>query len=707
MDACWGFDLDMSAVRLMRREDGHWRQVALERIDGPDIEDRLMAMVDRVEPGAAVELFLPREQILYTDVRITSRASAPGEIAAAMDGRTPYTLDDLEIDWALTAPGTARVAAIARETLDEAADFARVRGLAVAGFSSLVSPEDFPRLPAFGDFTALPDADADLTNESKSAVAFASVREPRAADLPTPPSPSPTSEGPVVRVDDATPVMQVKSRIAPLDPGRPLDTAFSPPRVRTDIAAGSLSGVAASLMPAGSTGRIRSGTGTGRTLAIFVVAAALTIGIAVIVWSILPLSPGKNDTETGQSTDIDAAPVTVAAADPQPDLPQPEVGLDAGALADAPAADSAPVPPSPEAISGDRARAPQLAGVAPDGIPPPQAQTPLERSPDTLASALTEDPVQGLDGTEDAIETTLDIYLASIERRDLAFDAIALPDVTELAVADLPSIAPPPAAIGETVDLASLAPSGTLPEAEDPPQRPTAVATGTAPGAVLPASGLRPTALAAALPDRAPRARPADLTLNAERQTFGGKTRTELAQVTPKPRPQSAQAVARPDPQPVAEASALAVASSIVPRTRPQDFDALVAAAIVGARTVETTASVAYDVPDTSAAIEAALADDAEPEPTPQDTPRLAIPSGASVSRQATIENAIPLNKINLVGVYGVPSDRRALLRLPSGRYVKVKVGDRVDGGTVAQINDSELIYRKGSRTVSLAMPKG
>jgi type IV pilus biogenesis protein PilP len=85
----------------------------------------------------------------------------------------------------------------------------------------------------------------------------------------------------------------------------------------------------------------------------------------------------------------------------------------------------------------------------------------------------------------------------------------------------------------------------------------------------------------------------------------------------------------------------------------------------------------------------------------------LSIPSSASVARQATIENAIPLNKINLVGVYGVPSDRRALVRLPSGRYVKVKVGDQVDGGTVAQINDSELIYRKGSRTVALSMPKG
>ena len=100
------------------------------------------------------------------------------------------------------------------------------------------------------------------------------------------------------------------------------------------------------------------------------------------------------------------------------------------------------------------------------------------------------------------------------------------------------------------------------------------------------------------------------------------------------------------------------------------------------------------------------MADDAEPEPRPQTTPQIAIPSSASVARQATIEDAIRLSKINLIGVYGLPSDRRALVRLSSGRYVKVKVGDRIDGGTVARIDDSQLIYRKGSRNIALALPK-
>ena len=87
--------------------------------------------------------------------------------------------------------------------------------------------------------------------------------------------------------------------------------------------------------------------------------------------------------------------------------------------------------------------------------------------------------------------------------------------------------------------------------------------------------------------------------------------------------------------------------------------------------------------------------------------PAPAIPTRASVARTATESDAITLSRLNLIGVYGSPSDRRALLRLPSGRYVKVKVGDRIDGGQVAQIGQGELQYVKDGRTVTLAMPRG
>ena len=62
---------------------------------------------------------------------------------------------------------------------------------------------------------------------------------------------------------------------------------------------------------------------------------------------------------------------------------------------------------------------------------------------------------------------------------------------------------------------------------------------------------------------------------------------------------------------------------------------------------------------------------------------------------------------MNLIGVYGTPSNRRALVRLPSGRYKKVQVGDTIDGGRVSAIGDSELRYQKGGRNLVLKIPSG
>ncbi|MEB8385758.1 hypothetical protein OO012_00840 [Rhodobacteraceae bacterium KMM 6894] len=123
-----------------------------------------------------------------------------------------------------------------------------------------------------------------------------------------------------------------------------------------------------------------------------------------------------------------------------------------------------------------------------------------------------------------------------------------------------------------------------------------------------------------------------------------------------------------------------AVSASLVPLQRPDNFDAIVKQT----RTEEATTPVAA---------------------TQQLQPSL--PSAASVAKQATEKNAINLRKVNLIGVYGTPASRRALVRLGNGRYKKVQVGDKLDGGQVAAIGDSELRYVKRGRAVILQMPKG
>ncbi|MFO0514597.1 MAG: translation initiation factor 2, partial [Rhodobacterales bacterium] len=109
---------------------------------------------------------------------------------------------------------------------------------------------------------------------------------------------------------------------------------------------------------------------------------------------------------------------------------------------------------------------------------------------------------------------------------------------------------------------------------------------------------------------------------------------------------------------------------------------------------------------------QAARPDADDPEAAEIDEPEIAsaapsVPTRASVAKQATYRNSINLSKINLIGVYGSSSNRYAMVRQANGRFVRVEVGDRVDGGRVAAISERELHYVKNGTTHKLAMPKG
>jgi len=201
----------------------------------------------------------------------------------------------------------------------------------------------------------------------------------------------------------------------------------------------------------------------------------------------------------------------------------------------------------------------------------------------------------------------------------------------------------------------------------------------------------------------------------------------------------AAAAVAAAAPEPAAAppasfpgATDLAVAVAPVPRGRPQDFAEraqIAAAAAAAARAVASAPpppepppaaapAPAPAAPPPAAAAPGTQTAEADPEAeadgevevaavaaAPAGGPRL--PTRASVAEQATVENAIRLNRVNLIGIYGGARDRRALVRLPSGRYVKVQVGDRVDGGRVAAISERELQLVKGGRNIVLRVGEG
>ena len=764
MSERWGFDLSMEAVRLMRRDAEQWHEFAVEKLEGEDIETRLASLVANAKTADPVDIFLPRDQILFTTVEVDSDTDPNISIRSAMEGRTPYNLDELEIDWELSSPESAQVAAVARETLDEAEAFVTKGGLTVRAFSSLDVPHEFPRFPVFAEKHPNPTV-TQVAPEAEPAFSTARAASALAVD-DTPDKSDPiedvATEDPVVKVDDPTPVLQLpKSTLPPLNPGAPLPRPTSEPRVHTDIGAIVAQRRAASLTPSSGVTIHRRDRAV-PTPALAAIAAALSIGIAIIIWTIIPTSHQQTsglaeETVTSPEPQVEEivgvepepAPrpefgpytteISVAATQPKtPELASARQDLNWGALSEATATPplqalstdfSVNAGPQPTIVwlAGRPGALKDLEGYVPDTLAFLEAVA-IPETPTVLASLTTQadallqrGELFGLPANEPAAMPELATSPPEpLPQEEVQVELIAEAPATEDPVVENEVAALDPEILEPTPTLPTITepvspltedpaptPELTTPVAEEPTVTEPLVQeveTALEPEIVLP----NPTELASSVPDTAPPARPTAFETDIERQKFGGRTLTELSEIRPGERPASAQMealIALADAPP----SELAVQTSIVPRGKPGDFDAIVAASLLQQRQEREARAVAAATPDTSDAIEAALAEDAiaEPRTRPEDSPRVALPSNASVARQATIEDAIRLNRISLVGVFGRPSDRRALIRLPSGQYIKVEVGDRVDGGTVAAISDTALQYQKGGRTVALTLPQG
>ncbi len=312
-----------------------------------------------------------------------------------------------------------------------------------------------------------------------------------------------------------------------------------------------------------------------------------------------------------------------------------------------------------------------------------------------------------------------DLYVASIDARLQNFDAVALPP------------APDRSADQRLAAQSNPVSAGTVFARDD-----RGLVIATADGALTPEGvtvfagrpAVTPAALPARTPDPAPAAaeaspaiaairpllRPDTLAESNERAQLGGLSRVELGQRRPRVRPETlaavaialraaddAEATADVAPAPVDNGTAQAIATSLKPLARPRNLGSTAnidSAARPLAEQNRQQQAAPQAAPEQVAAA-ATLA--------PQRNAAPQIPSTASVAQQATMRGAINLRQINLIGVYGQPSNRRALVRLSNGRYQKVQVGDRLDGGQVRAIGENELNYVKGNRSFVLSMPRG
>ncbi len=161
----------------------------------------------------------------------------------------------------------------------------------------------------------------------------------------------------------------------------------------------------------------------------------------------------------------------------------------------------------------------------------------------------------------------------------------------------------------------------------------------------------------------------------------------------------ASQAAAGTEAVTVDPVSGLALPVSERPRTRPRTVERE-AARIVTTRREQTSAPARQ-----TASASTAETDGEEAAPQAQRSTQTIRSAGGNVARAATQRNAMRLREINVIGIFGRANDRRALVRLSNGRYLRVKVGDRLDRGRVVAIGESQLVYQKGGRNIGLNLP--
>ncbi|SLN47471.1 hypothetical protein TRL7639_02597 [Falsiruegeria litorea R37] len=808
MKPTFALSLSFEGISLLHRAAGGWRLVGDVDINDETFLKDLAALRDKAlllsPEGVDTKLILPNDQIRYLTV---NTGSFEGEtrtsiIESAVAEATPYGLGELVYD---TSPDghLTHIAIVARETLQEAEDFAAGNGFGPVSFVAVPGENDFLGEPYFGPTKAAHDltgADAvepdgiavvvigpaelppvepapEPTPAQESAAPPVSetsqieAPEPKtetpkpkpeeAAEVPPEPAPQPPSIGfasrrgkapaPAAPKPVSTPepkpapepevVAFASKRSAPAPATAPAPAVSPPPPAApepiapepivhepTAIAVAEVepvAGFAAPRLPGQQAetekdrmtifGARDGGVGgKPKYLGLMLTVALVLMLAAVATWAGLFSGIGLFD-DRDTPRELTPAPVPAPLDPVQPQSPGTAPAQPDPTIA---------TPPPTANLTNDTQQEEELASLPSDQdltetdsavldalrVEPETVET---VTPEDEADVAPEDSIADIDPIEGTNPETRyaatgiwdlapeepftpsiidldDLYVASIDRTDLSQDAVALPTPisyqTDLGV-DLPAS---PAAAGTAFALndqglvtptpeGTLNPDGIMVFQGRPSRVPPAVPVRfeTAPEtdeAQERLAGLRP------------RLRPGNLIEQAERGQLGGRSLEELAGIRPKLRPFTEKQEAEEDQTP----TALAIVRGPRPKLRPQD---LAAKATRRTASLGSTAGLGRDSGDVGTV-------------APR-TVKPKAPSPASVARQATLDNAINLRRVNLIGVYGTPANRRALVRLPSGRYKKVKVGDRVDGGRVVAIGDSELRYQKGGRNMTLKIPSG
>lgn len=708
----FALSLSFEGIRLLQRSQDGWLLVGEAAFgeDGMDaaLED-LRLKAERLSDGPArVKILLPNDQIKY--LSLSDATADEDAIFAELDGTTPYSRDELKVDYS-RGEGVTFVTAVAKETLTEAEGFALEHGFDAVCFAAVPEAGTFNGEPFFGR-TALADAlitkGEVIERDPMPVVVVGKVEDEEEA-----PAQDPAPQ--VVFSSRNKPEAEATKRQSPsairmsgVAPTAPTPTIETP---KPRITAVPVTDFAAPSEPEPTTGTATLPRSTMRPGLMAILLAILLVFLAAVgAWA--AFNPEKVSALFGRQTpeqsvaevvdepsmddEIEADIAEVEETDllPPADLPETNlrVELPEGSRPLSPAeaeeqyeltrvwqrAPRLPLTPRSEDFAFD------VATVDTIGMP--------EQSEIVLASAQA-DPALPLQMTPPPAGSTYPrdergFILASAEGTMMPTGVMVYaraPDVIPRFRPTDPEIPAPLAAIvdaprlrpgsGEIIEQTG-APEVELAAAEIPaedvaPQEPAEPQV-TAGG--VPISALRP----AERPESdeevdlsgpiypAPRARPADLAA-AFADELESEEEAEIAAL--------AEAIANA-PDPMDSATALAVESAMGPRRRPSNFDQIVAAAT---RPVIQTPQQSVMAPTG--------------------------PVAGGVAAAATEDNAVNLRNMLLLGTRGSNSSRIAVVRLSNGSVQTVSVGDTLDGGQVTAISETALNFSKRGRLYGLTMP--
>lgn len=154
MTTNFALSLSFEGIELLHRVPRGWQVVGTADVEDKNLDAALAALREKalaLEPGnLRTKLVIPMDQIKY--LAIDSTQTNLDDIHAALDGATPYDLNELAVDYERSG-GRTHVAAVARDTLEEAESFARAHQFNPVAFVAVPEPFTFQKEVFFGATT--------------------------------------------------------------------------------------------------------------------------------------------------------------------------------------------------------------------------------------------------------------------------------------------------------------------------------------------------------------------------------------------------------------------------------------------------------------------------------------------------------------------------------------------------------------------------